>query len=55
MLNTLAMVKSGKISVDTASAGIREELSGQYIYPKFGGKKEFERTIIERHNRKKKH
>lgn len=55
MLNALAMVKTGKISMETATVGVREDLSNQYIYPKFGGKKEFERTIIERHNKKKKH
>lgn len=55
MLNTLALVKMGKITMETASNGIKEDLSNKYIYPKFGGKKEFEKTIIDRYNKKRKH
>lgn len=55
MIKTICMVKTGQISMDTANSHIREELSSQYIYPKFGGKKEFEKTIIERSKKNKKH
>lgn len=53
MINTLCMVKLGKISIDTASSHIRDELSEKYIYPKFGGKKKFEDAIIKRSKNKK--
>ena len=53
MIKTLCMVKSGQITMDTAFAHIREELSNQYIYPQFGGKKGFEKTIMERSKHKK--
>lgn len=48
MIKTLCLVKSGNITMDEAFANIREELSNKYIYPQFGGKKAFERKIIER-------
>lgn len=54
MLNTLCLVKQGKINMDTAYAGIREVLSEEYIYPQFGGKEKFEKTMIERSKHKKK-
>ena len=53
MIKTLCLVKSGQITMDTAYAHIREELSNQYIYPQFGGKKEFEKTIMSRNKYKK--
>lgn len=53
MINTLCMVKTGQITMDTAYVHIREELSKHYIYPKFGGKKEFEKAIINRSQKKK--
>jgi hypothetical protein len=52
MLNTLCMVKTKKISMDEAYAHIREELANQYIYPQFGGKKNFEKTLKERSKKK---
>lgn len=54
MINTLCMVKTGQISMDAAYTNIREDLSNKYIYPKYGGKREFERSIIERSKRKHK-
>lgn len=53
MIKTLGMVKAGKISMDTAYAQIREELSNQYIYPQFGGKEKFEETVRNRHKKGK--
>ena len=53
MIKTLGMVKSGKISMDTAYSQIREELSNKYIYPQFGGKEKFEETIKKRHRKGK--
>lgn len=52
MINTLCLVKTGQISMDTAYAHIREELSKEYIYPQFGGKDKFEKAIIERSKHK---
>jgi len=52
MIKTLGMVKTGKISMDTAYAHVREELSNEYIYPQFGGKAGFEKAIKDRHNKK---
>lgn len=46
MINTLCLVNTGQITMDTAYAHIREELSKHYIYPKFGGKKEFEKAMM---------
>lgn len=53
MIKTLCMVKSGQITMDTAYAHIREELSNKYIYPQFGGKKGFEKAIMTRNKHKK--
>lgn len=53
MINTICMVKTGQISMDTAYAHIREKLSEKYIYPTFGGKDKFEKTMIENHRKKK--
>jgi hypothetical protein len=54
MINTLYFVKTGQISETTAFSHIREKLSEQYIYPKFGGKKKFEKEIKRRHAKKEK-
>lgn len=51
MLNTLSMVRTGQISMETANEYVREELSKTYIYSVFGGKKEFERTIMSRNKK----
>jgi len=48
MIKTLCMVDSGSITMDTAYTNIREDLANHYIYPQFGGKKNFEKTIKER-------
>jgi hypothetical protein len=53
MIKTLCMVKTGQLSMDTAFTNVREELSNRYIYPQFGGKQEFENTMIARANVKK--
>lgn len=57
MVKYLCMVKAGEITMDTANTQIRDELASKYIYPKFGGKQEFEKTIIERskNNKSRKH
>lgn len=51
MIKTLALVETGDISIDTAHAHISEKLSEKYIYPQFGGKKNFEKTIKQRHKK----
>jgi hypothetical protein len=38
-------VKNGEKDKDTAFKEYKEELNEEYIYPKFGGKAEFERTM----------
>jgi hypothetical protein len=48
MLKTLASVKSGKLTMIEANAMVREKLSSEYIYPKFGGKTQFEKAIKKR-------
>jgi len=53
MIKTLCLVKTGKISNDAAYANIREELSNHYIYPQFGGKKEFEKEMNRRNKKTK--
>lgn len=53
MIKSLCMVKTGQISMDTAFANVREELSNHYIYPQFGGKQNFENTMVARANSKK--
>jgi len=53
MIKSLCLVRTGQISMDTAFANIREELSNHYIYPQFGGKKAFENAVIARGNAKK--
>jgi hypothetical protein len=53
MLGILAQVKTGKMQMDTANAIIREKLSSEYIYPQFGGKDAFEKTIKKRAAKKK--
>ena len=44
---------AGNISEAVACERIREELSEHYIYPKFGGKQQFEKTILDRHKKNK--
>lgn len=53
MIKTLGQVNSGKISMNTAYARVRDELSDKYIYPQFGGKDKFEEEIKKRHKKGK--
>lgn len=53
MIKNLCLVNDGKISMDAAYTNVREELSNHYIYPKFGGKKEFEREMMRRNAKNK--
>lgn len=56
MIEQLNRVKIGEIDLDEAFEYVREKLSGEYIYPQFGGKEAFEKTIKERAgNKGKKH
>lgn len=53
MLDALHRVNRGQLTMDGAFEDVRETLSKEYIYPKFGGKQSFEKKIIERANKKK--
>lgn len=46
-------VKEGKRTIDSAYKEFTEELNSEYIYPKFGGKDKFEKTIMDKHKNKK--
>lgn len=54
MIKTLCMVKLGQISMGTANQHISNVLAEQYIYPKFGGKANFEKKVKEENDKKPK-
>jgi chromosome segregation ATPase len=45
MCNVLKPVKKGQVNVDTAKKNFDEGLAGEYVYPKFGGKEQFEKVM----------
>lgn len=51
MLNLLWQVNAGKLTLTNADALVSEGLSNEYVYPKFGGKQNFEK-IIKNRNKK---
>lgn len=53
MIRMICLMKTGQISMGTANEYVREMCAEQYIYPQFGGKNEFEKTIKERAKDKK--
>ena len=48
MFQTLNKVKKGEKNIDSEFENFKENLSEEYIYPKFGGKEEFERKMSEK-------
>lgn len=52
MLTNLHKVEHGELTMDDAFNNVRESLSEDYIYPKFGGKENFEKTMRERGKKK---
>ena len=48
MFQTLNKVKKGESNIDSEFENFKEGLSEEYIYPKFGGKEEFERKMSEK-------
>lgn len=52
IIGTLRKVKNKELDMDDVFENFKEGLAEEYIYPKFGGKEEFEKTIIERNNKK---
>jgi DNA repair exonuclease SbcCD ATPase subunit len=45
MCDVLKPVKKGQINIDTAKKCFDEGLAGEYVYPKFGGKEQFEKVM----------
>ncbi len=45
MISRLKDVETGKSNVEREFMKVREELAQEYLYPKFGGKKEFEKAM----------
>lgn len=48
-------VKSGSINIHDADKNYKEALNEQYIYPKYGGKENFEKEMLNNKKIKKKH
>lgn len=46
-------IRQNNISQEDANEILKEDLANEYIYPKFGGKKQFEKEMIEEGKRKK--
>ena len=47
MISRLKDVETGKSNVEKEFVKVREELAQEYLYPKFGGKKGFEKAMEE--------
>jgi len=45
MIDRLHKVESGKSNVEKEFVKVREELAGEFLYPQFGGKDKFEKTM----------
>lgn len=54
LIETLKKVQSGEKNMDVEFDNFREQLSEQYVYPKFGGKEQFEKNIEKRARKKNK-
>ena len=54
MLSKLKNVEMGKSNVDKEFVKVREELANEYLYPKFGGKQQFEKAMADDLKNKKK-
>jgi hypothetical protein len=53
MFSILAKVKSGALDINQADKNFNEDLNNEYIYPKFGGKQQFEQAMLKGKNKKK--
>lgn len=51
VFSKLQEVKAGLIDISKADIDFKEELNEEYIYPKFGGKEQFEKTISEKNKK----
>ena len=46
MLSKLKQVKMGRLDIHQADRDFQEELNNKFLYPKFGGKEQFEKEIL---------
>lgn len=54
LFEKLNKIKNNEASMDDAYEEYTEGLNSRYIYPKFGGKQNFEKKMTENHNKTKK-
>lgn len=54
IIQILGKVKNKELNMDNVFEDFKESLAEEYIYPEFGGKSEFEQTIIDRNKKKEK-
>lgn len=54
IFSTLKKVKTGSLDIHKATEEYHEELNSEYIYPKFGGKEQFEKKMQKEKNKKRK-
>jgi hypothetical protein len=47
MFDRLEEVKKGRVEINDAQRNFGEKLNEKYVYPKFGGKEEFEKKMAE--------
>lgn len=53
MFNILKRVKKGELELEKANKDFQEDLNNEFIYPKFGGKENFEKTLKNKKNKNK--
>lgn len=53
IFSKLKEVKLGKVDIYKATEDYQEELSHEYVYPKFGGKEQFRKKMLDGKNIKK--
>ena len=51
MLSKLKQVKMGQINIQQADKDFQEELNSKFLYPKFGGKEQFEKQILQKNKK----
>jgi hypothetical protein len=52
MLSKLKQVKMGRLDIHQADKDFQEELNNKFLYPKFGGKEQFEKEILKNKHKK---
>ena len=52
MLSKLKQVKMGQLDIHQADRDFQEELNNKFLYPKFGGKEQFEKEILKNKHKK---